>query len=305
MSLQPRFAEGNRATDPHMGNSTLRIAKNLLAAVLFLAGVASESLGQAPAVPLQAAAPPASAVIPPAEIATRASEVASLLTSVSETSAPSPEIEKIRQALPGISRQIDLDSTDTFATLGEQPPLSTLQTQQALWQRRHQQMSAELARLTQRASGLRAALDRLASLQDTWTQTHAAARAEQATGAMLQQIQATLASIEAAQAPLNAEEGTVLGLQGEIARELARCDEVLGQIGKAQKSAVEGILSQENPPIWNTGLWGQARTALPKRLRDISRGFWLNIAEHLQDPRGMPLHLALFAVLAAAACAAR
>ncbi len=293
-----------------MGNSALRIAKNLLAvglvAVLFLSAAAGASFGQASPAPPQTAAPPASTVIPQAEVATRASEVANLLTSVSATSAPSPDIDKIRQSLPEISRQIDRDSTDTFATLGEQPPLVTLQAQQAYWQQRHQPISAELTRLTQRATGLRGALDRLAHLHDTWTQTLDAARAEQATGAMLQQIQATLASIEAAQAPLKAQEEEALGLQSEIAGALARCDEVLAQIAKAQKSAVEGILSRENPSIWNSGLWSHARTALPNRLRDISHGFWLNIAEYLQDPsRGMPLHIALFAALAAAAYAAR
>ena len=293
-----------------MGNSALHIGKNLLAvglaAGLFLSAAAGESFGQAPAATQQAAAPPASAVIPLSEVATRASEVANLLTSVSATSAPSPDIDKIRQSLPEVSRQIDRDSTDTFATLGEQPPLVTLQAQQAHWQQRHQQISAELARLTQPATGLRGALDRLALLHGTWTHTLDAARVEQATGTMLQQIQATLASIEAAQAPLKDEEDAVLALQGDVARELARCDEALAQIAKAQKAAVEGILSRENPPIYDTGLWGHARTVLPARLREISRGFWLNIDEYLQDPsRGMPLHIALFGVLAAAAVAAR
>ena len=129
---------------------------------------------------------------------------------------------------------------------------------------------------------------------------------EQAAGAMLQQIQATLASIEAVQEPLKAEEGAVLALQGNIARDLSRCDEVLAQIVKAQKAAVEGILSRDNPPIWDTGLWSHGRTVLPTRLREISRGFWLNIVEYLLDPsRGMPLHLSLFAVLATAAVVAR
>ena len=138
-----------------MGNSALHLAKNLLAVglavVLFLPAAAGESFGQAPAAPPQAAAPPASTAIPQAEVATRASAVANLLTSVSATSAPSPDIDKIRQSLPEISRQIDRDSTDTFAILGEQPPLETLQAQQTQWQRRHQQLSVELAQLTQRA----------------------------------------------------------------------------------------------------------------------------------------------------------
>ncbi len=289
-----------------MGNRALHIAKNLLAAVLFLAVAAGLSFDQAPAAQQQAAAPPASAVIPLSEVATKASEIASFLTSVSETSAPSPEIEKIRQSLPELIRQIDLDSTDTYAILGDQPPLKILQAQQALWLRRQQHLSTEMGKLTQRASALHETLDRLSALHDIWALTHSAAQAEQAEGALLQQIQAKLASIGAAQMSLKNEEGTALALQGNIARELARCEEVLAQIVKAQKAAVEGILSRDNPPIWDTGLWSHARAVLSARLREISRGFWLNIVEYLLDPsRGMPLHIALFGVLAAAAVAAR
>ena len=285
-----------------MGDRPQSIAKSLLAiglAVIFL-------MAAAPTAPQHASAPRGSTDVPPAEVATRASEVANLLITFSEKFAPSPEIVKIQRSLPEVSRQIDLDFTDTSAVLGEQPPLATLQAQQALWQRKHLQVSTWLSLMTQRAVDLGETLDRLAQMRETWIQTRNTAQAGQAPAAILQQIQATLASIEAAQMPLKAQEEAALGLQGNLDRQLARCDEVLAQIIKAQKSAVEGILSRESLPIWSPGLWGHARTALPHRMRDLARSLWINIQEYVRDPsRGMPLHAALFLVLTMAACAAR
>lgn len=288
----------------------LRMAKAFLfiglAAILILQTASGVASGQASSGIQNAAAPQASKVVPPAEVATKASEVAKLLTSISGTFAPSAETEKIQRSLNEVRLQIDLDILDISDILGEQPPLATLQAQQALWQRRHQQLFTELSRLTHRATGLHDALGRLSGLRQAWTLTLNAAQAEQAAEAILQQIQTTLSSIEAVQSTIKAEEDAALGLQGDIAREVARCEEVLEKIARAQKLAVVGILAQESPPIWNLGAWGHARTVLPIRLTDLSRGIWLNVKEYLRDPsRGMPLHATLFALLAVAACAAR
>jgi small-conductance mechanosensitive channel len=244
--------------------------------------------------------------IPQPEVAARSAEVSSLLINFSEKVTPGPEIEKIRQSLPEVSRQIDLDYADTSAALGEQPALATLQELQAVWKRRQLEISTGLNVLTQRTVDLGVTLDRLAQIRATWTLTRDAAQAEQAPAAILEQIQATLRSIEAAQLSLKAREDALLDLQGGMAKALARCDEMLAQVAKAEKSAVEGILVRETLPIWSPGLWEQARTVLPSRIPVIARGFWTSIEEYLRNPsRGMPLHAALFLVLVAATCAAR
>ena len=68
-------------------------------------------------------------------------------------------------------------------------------------------------------------------------------------------------------------------------------------------SAVEGIFAKESPPIWSADLWTRALSALPHSLEVNSRGFRLNILRYLKDPsRQMPLHAALFVLLAASAC---
>lgn len=292
--------------------------RQALAAVLCVTALAVLSLtavGGAQTPPAPAAAPPAAPAvsaptaphpIPAAEIIARSSEVAALLSATLDRFAPTDEIDKIERSLPELTRQIDLDFTDTSVTLGEQPPLTTIQAEQARWQQRQVHVSASLGVLTRRAVEIRAAHDHLARTVEIWTLTRDALRSEQAPAAIQQQAVATLAAIEAAQAQLKSLEDAALGLQGGLAAELARCDEALGQIARAQKSAVVGILNRESLPVWSPELWGTARTTLSDRLLGIARGFGTNIREYLFDPaRGLPAHALLFGVLALGAVAAR
>jgi potassium efflux system protein len=273
-----------------------------IAAALSISVAAASALAQTAASPSHAA-PASPGIIPAAEIIAKSSEVTNLLAALTQKFSPSDEIQDIKRSIPGLAQQIDLDFTDTSAILGDQPPLETLKVQHALWQRWHQRISSELSQLTQRASGLREALGRLANLRETWELTREHAQSQGAPVSILQQIETALTGIEAMQSRLKIQEEEALGLQGELARESARCDEMLMQVSKAQASAVEGIFAKENPPIWSADLWNRALPALPHRLVVVSRGFWLNILRYLKDPsREMPLHAALFAVLATSAC---
>lgn len=276
-----------------------------IAAVLSISVAIAPTLAQTTAAPSQAA-PAGAAAIPPTEIIAKSSEVTTILAALVHKFASSEEIEGIKRSIPGLAQQIDLDFTDTSAILGDRPPLETLKVQHALWQRWYQKISSGLAQLTQRAAALREALDRLANLRETWAHTRDHAQSQGAPASIRQRIETSLTAIEAMQSQLKLQEEEALGLQGELARELARCNETLAQVSRSQKSAVEGIFAKENPPIWSTNLWDHALSALPRSMPVISRGFRLNIQKYLQDPsRGMPLHAALFAVLAAVACIIR
>ena len=123
------------------------------------------------------AAPAApSAVITAAEVIAKSSEVTSFLGTIAEKFVPSAEIDKIERSLPEVTRQIDLDFTDTSVTLGEQPPLTTIQAEQARWQYRHLQVTGWLTVLTQRGVELRTAYDALSRTARTWTQTRTPSR---------------------------------------------------------------------------------------------------------------------------------
>jgi small-conductance mechanosensitive channel len=277
-----------------------------LAAVFFLAAAPRDSFGQTHAPAPPAAQAGTATAITAEEVIAKSAEVTNLLATVAEKFTPTAEFEKIEKSIPEITRQIDLDFTDTSVTLAEQPPLTTIQAEQARWQQRHLQVSAWLTLLTHRAVELKAAYDHLTRISGIWAQTREAVQAEQAPPAILQQVVSTLGSIESAKTRLKSEEDAVLGLQGSLAAELARCDEVLAHIARAQKSAVAGMLSRENPVIWSAELWARARATLPRRLSNIARGFWTNIREYLTDPaRGLPVHAIFFTVLSFASAAAR
>jgi len=293
-----------------MGDKAQRIAKNLqaigLAAIFFLGAAPGVSFGQTPAARQQAAAPPAPTAIPSAEVATKASEATNFLTTLSSKFAPSSEIEKIQNLLAKLRGQIDEELADTANILRQEPTLATLQAQQLFWNRRHQRVIAWLTLLTQRAIDLRGALDRLAHMKETWALTRDAALASQSPAQILQQIETVLAAIETERTPLAAQQDNVLDLQASIATELARCDDALSQLTRAQQAAVTDILTRESPPIWSPDLRIHARSTLPSHLHELAGGFRTDIQQYAGDPSmGMPLHAALFLVLVLGFCAAR
>ncbi len=127
------------------------------------------TFGQTPAGSQHNSVPPPAIAIKPEEVAAKSSEVTNLVLTFSEKFAVNPEIEKIQQALPEISKQIDLDAAETAATVGAQLSLAILEAQRALWQRWHLQVSTWLTLLTRRAVELRRDLDRLSQMKATWT----------------------------------------------------------------------------------------------------------------------------------------
>ena len=90
-----------------------RFAKSLqaigLAVVFLLVAFPGGSFGQTAVGSKHSAGPPPANAIAPEEVAARSSEVTNLVITFSEKCALSPDIEKIQQALPEISQQIDLD----------------------------------------------------------------------------------------------------------------------------------------------------------------------------------------------------
>jgi small-conductance mechanosensitive channel len=265
-------------------------------------GEAAES---APA-PIVPPVGPPSAAIPLAEVATRAAEVSELLRALTTPLAPSVEIETIKTRLPEVRRQIDLDLETAASLLRGQPTLDVLETQHQVWQRRQFQTTAWLNVLTRRATLLEEALDRLAVMRKTWRQTRTAAEASRAPGPIVRQIDAALAAIEATAVPLEAQRAAVLDLQSVVAQEVGRSGTALAQFAQAQRLAIERILGRDSSPIWSVEAWGQARNALPARVREVAAGHWAAIARYLRVPsEGLPLHVGFLAVLAVALSAAR
>src|SRR5262245_43394418 len=271
----------------------------MTALLLLLCVVVSPAVAQPNAGSPQPPASAPGAVIPVEEVATRATEVSTLLRTLRAQVVSSPAIDTIHRVLPEASGTIDLELAATSTMLQGQPTLDVLQTQQQLWQRRQLQMTGWLHVLTERATRLQEAGHRLTALHTTWTATRAAAQQAQAPEPILQQIDATLAAIAAAQTPLGAQRVVVLDLQSRVAHEVARCEQALVQIAQGQQQAVTGMLGRDGLPLWRAALWTEAHTALPARVRQVASVYWSDILRYVRNPaKGLPLHAALFLVLA-------
>ena len=283
----------------------------LLSISVFPAKAAQQDVKEATKTPAPAAAaatsaPPPSQGIPVEEIAMQATQVGDLIRGFAANLAPNSEVETIRKFVSQARLDIALDLKNTMNILKNQPALETLQAQEQIWQQRQSQLTGWLHVLTARATKLQVALTQLKKLQDTWTKTRDAAEAANAPAPILQQIDATLAAIRAAQPPHQAQRDEVLDLQSKIAEQVAACNSALAQIDALRQTAVGGIFTPENPPVWRADLWARAKATLPERLPKIAAAFRDDILLYVRDPsRHMPRHVGVFIALSLILLAAR
>ena len=149
-----------------------------------------------------------------------------------------------------------------------------LQAQQQTWQRREVLSTDWLNVLTQRATVLQDALNRLAEIRETWRRTRDEATASKAPGPILLQIDGVLTAIDAAEAPLRAQRTAVLDLQSSVAPEVARSQATLARFNEAQQRAMgeSWRRTARRSGMRRCGL--EARTVLPARLREVAASRW-------------------------------
>jgi potassium efflux system protein len=248
--------------------------------------------------PSKTPAPPTEAAIPMAEVATRATEASNLLRTLSAQLAPSPEIESIRTQLPEVSGDMALELRWTRTILAAQPPLATIQAQQNLWERRQLRLSKWLNLLTQRATRLQEALNRLEDLRKIWNKTLEAAQASKAPGPTIEEIKTVLTAVEGAQTPLQAQRTALIDLQSRVAQQVALCGTVLAEIAQTGRKAVGGLLAHESPPLWSPALWAIVLAEGPARVEQIATDRWTEVEQYVGNPlKGMVLFIGLLVVL--------
>lgn len=234
------------------------------------------------------------AALPLEEIAERAAEVSSYLRSLPAQFAPGHEIEKIRKELSGLSDRLAVGLQETMQKLQGRPTLDILEVEEQFWQKNQLRLGKWLHTLVRTADRMEAALTRLTDLQKRWSLTLDAARTAQAPATIIQRISAVLTAIETALNNLQPQRKALLGLQGRIDDETIKCETALAQIAQAQKTAMGGLVTRENRPIWSTGQWVRGRNQDRGRWPEIAAGPWADIAHYLRDPfYGMPFHFGL------------
>ena len=243
-------------------------------------------------------APAALSAIPLTDVATGATDVDNLLQIINQQSEPIPDIEEIREMLPGIKAEINRNFAETMIIINQHPMFSVLQTQQQQWQRIKLKNTGRLSVLTKRSKDLQASLARLSELQKVWSMTLQAVKTSKAPQPVLQQINETLTTLHKAQKPLNEELRVALDLESYIAEEVEKCDKALDQISQARKKAVGGIFVRDSLPIISSELWTDILTELPERIHKITASYREDIIRYFHDPyERMPLHAGIFIVL--------
>jgi potassium-dependent mechanosensitive channel len=281
----------------------------LLLSALVLLVQCSGAEAQAPPSPRSPAVPslaPSPDAIPVVEVATRAAQVPALLRRLTGPLAETAENETIRRHLREARARVDFELADAETILRGHPTLDVIQLQQQLWQQRQLQTNEWLSALTRRALLLQDSLNRLGDIKTTWRQTREASVASGAPGAILAQIDGALAAIEAAEAPLATQRTAVFDLQSAVAKEVARSADMLARFTQAQQQAIGGILTRDSPPVWGATAWVNARGTLRGHVRELAVTRWNDIVRYVVDPsNGMPLHVAILAVLIAVFVGAR
>jgi potassium-dependent mechanosensitive channel len=232
------------------------------------------------------------------EVARQAMQVDKLIRGFATNLPETYEVETVDRFLPQVRANLALELKSTTAILKEQPVLETLQSQEEIWKQRHLQLTQWLNVLTDRATKLHVALTQLKKLEEVWSRTRDAEEHANAPDPILQQINRTLAAIQAAQQPYRTQRDQLLELQSNVAEALATCNTALAQIGALQHMAVGGLLTPQNPPIWDVDLAGRTKLILSYRLPQVAASYRADILQYIRDPsRHMPHHIAIFIVL--------
>jgi small-conductance mechanosensitive channel len=268
-------------------NAMARLARPILVLLVALAAPAvavaaaagGPTAGAPPAPAVQQRAPPAPGAerkaqaptaIPVPEIVRRAEEVAKLLRELEGLAEPPPAIDAIQARLPEVSARLGREFDATIETLKEEPARTIANRLAQSWEANRLDLAGKVEVLTKRATQLESALDQLAGLRATWTQTRGDARASRAPAAVVQRVDAVLADIEAMRARLQAERGAALVLQDRVGQEVARCQDALARIGQFQQVRLIRAFARDTPPIWSLDLHGRRLEELPAAARDAA-----------------------------------
>jgi hypothetical protein len=163
-----------------------------------------------PTVEQKTPAPPAPVSIPAPEIAKRAEEVAKLLRDFDALTASSPAFDEIQGRLPEVSARLAPESESTIETLKYEPTSPVVERMTLSWQTSRLELAGWVEVLTKRATQFQEALDRLAGVRATWTETRKAAQASSAPAEIVQRVEAVLADVEAMRAQLQAQRDATL-----------------------------------------------------------------------------------------------
>ena len=274
---------------------------------LFALAMPTISAAAPPAAP-KAAAPPAepkaatpgenksaAESIPIPEVARQADEAARLLREYDALLLPTRAHEALEKKLPEIAERIGVLTEETTEVVEASSAETTLEGLTAQWQTLRGELAGYVNTLTRRATEAEDAIERLASLRDTWTRTRTDARASRAPEQVIDRIDSVLTSLATSRTRLQEHRISVLVLQDKVALEVAQCEAMLARIAQARQVGQARLLHQDGVPLWRAQDRLTAISELPDRVRVAVRADITRLRDFMREQGWkIPFQLATF-----------
>ena len=160
-------------------------------------------------------------------------------------------VQEIAAGMEGVREDLIAQAFDTRRSLETTRSLDALRSLDASWRRRQSQLNDWSARIAKRAAELDAAYAEATDQREIWRVTESAARAEgDVPRALLARIDEVQAAITKARRALSTERLAVLELQEGVGHELARSEQMLGDLASKRAGLERELLVRESLPLW-------------------------------------------------------
>jgi len=234
-----------------------------------------------------------------AEIGASLLEVSNLMKDIRNKVAPSQEFKNIQKDISDVSARFETEQQATMKLLQAEATLESLQTDGVLWQENKKEMDKLLRVISDREDKLQAAMNQLADLQKTWSQTLERMKSEPVEKSIVQNINEVILSIENEQKYFKNEQTAVTDLQRQVAGMSAQCLTILDEIFQVQRTTFSKM-GKESQPIWSHELLVRASSGGFAHLREIAAIPKKDMELYFFDPSGLMLiHFGFFIFLSA------
>ena len=254
-----------------------------------------------------APAPPTVVPIPVPEIAERAAGVMALLRQSEARFADDPRLQEVENRLPEASGWIRPRLIGTTQVLVSSPSPSALATLTDSWVLMRSTLVSWNQALARLALELERELSQLEALRATWSASRADVSVSPAVPEpVLDRIDATLAAIVVARDRIQYQRAHVLLVQDRVGKEIAQCDDVLGNIARARDELTGPMFIRDSVPIWHSETDAFVLSDLGQKLRRALAGHLELAKQYLAGHIArVPLQVALFGITLALLARAR
>lgn len=238
--------------------------------------------------------------VPVPEITAQADAATVNLRAIVARSAADDALATIGQRLPAISREIEARAGENARIVARRPSLDLLRNQERSWEAERNVLTTWSGELETRIEALERDIGRVSDLEQTWNETLALARKEQAPPELTQRVESLLGAVARTRATLEKERSAGLRLQSRVAAQSFRVEEAMEAIRQARALTLSRVLSRDSPPLWDAEALANAGTRIAQDSQEAREAQRTTLESYLQRHADRVLiHIAIFVSLAA------